>query len=199
MPEATTDRALLEEIVREEGIVTTPGARWGDLWAAFLEWLASLFDGPELDLSGVTEIAGWVGLLLVVGVAIYVVWRMVEARLKRRREASPPPPVVPLEAPADPTTALEAALAAGDARAALAALWAELALGLGQGGVARATGQDRTHQELVRLVRVARPGWERLGELRDLARTLDRLCYGASPPTVDDVRALVPRARGLVA
>ncbi len=201
MPEVATDRALLEEIVRDERIVTTPSTRWDELWAAFWRWLDDLFGARRApDLSGVAEIAAWVGLALVVAAGVYALWRAYEAWARSRR---PPEPaavaVVALEAPPDPTSALEAALAAGDARGALAALWAELALGLGQGGVARATGQDRTHQELVRLVRAARPGWDRLGELRDLARILDRLCYGAVAPTVDDVRPLVPRARGLVA
>ena len=201
LPEGPPDRALLDQIIAEDGITTDPGARFDELILALLqelrEWLA---DGTGVDFGNTAQIATYVGLGLLGLVTLWALF-LLARRLRPRRRATKVRPLAPvaLTDPADPTSTLEAALAAGDARAALAALWAELALGLGEAGFAATASRDRTHQELVRLVRQSRPSWDRLADLTRLARVLDRLCYGPVEPSVDDVRALVPQTRGLLA
>jgi hypothetical protein len=200
VPEAGTDRELLRRIVEEDDIQTEPGTRLNALAADLWDWLkAQLGDGPDVSLNGVWELAGVVGLGLLLLAAAWTVWFVTRSP---RRKATRPGPIAAVQAmapPPDPATALELALAAGDARTALRALWAELALRLGQAGVVTATGEDQTHLELVRAVRRDRPEWSGHGELRGLARTFDRLCYGATPPAIADVRALIPQARDLPA
>jgi hypothetical protein len=198
VPEAGTDRELLRRIVEEDGIETEPGTRLAALMAELWEWLkAQLGGGPDISLDGVWELAGVVGLGLLLLATGWTVWIVARDRRRRTHRTEPVVAVQAMAPPPDPATALELALAAGDARTALRALWAELALRLGQAGVAAATGEDRTHQELVRAVRRDRPEWPGHAELRGLARRFDRLCYGATPPAIADVRALIPQARGL--
>lgn len=192
---------MLDQIIAEDGITTDPGARFDELILALLqelkEWLA---DDTGADFANTAEVALWVGLGLLGLVALWALF-LLARRLRPRRRARTVrslAPVVLVTLP-DPTSTLEAALAAGDARAALAALWSELALGLGEAGFAATTGRDRTHQELVRVVRQNRPSWVCLADLTHLARVLDRLCYGPVEPSVADVRALLPQTRGLFA
>lgn len=200
MPEGGTDRELLRRIVEEDGIQTEPGTRLGALLSELWAWLrAQLGGGPGVDLEGAWQLAGLAGLGLLLGAAAWTLWRVARDHQRRRRPPAPGVAVVALSPPPDPASALERALAAGDARAALAALWAELALRLGQAGVAAVSGGDRTHQELVRAVRRDRPAWTGHPDLRQLARSFDRLCYGPTPPRIADVRALIPKARGLPA
>jgi len=198
--EARTDRELLQQIVEREGIETEPGLSLEALLQRLWDWLAGqLGEGPALDLDGVWQLAGVVGLGLLLVAIAWVAWAVWSRRSARPRTA--PRPVLAEALPlVDPTIdAVEAALAAGDAHAALQALWAEVAARLGQSGVSVATGEDATHQELVRAARAARPDWSGHPELRTLARRFDRLCYGAIPPRVADVRALIGPARGLPA
>lgn len=200
MPEAGTDRELLRRIVEEDDIQTEPGTNLGALLSELWDWLmAQLGDGPAMSFDGVWELAGIVGLGLLLLAAAWAGWIVWTGRERRRDPEGVPVQAEALAPPPDPASALELALAAGDARTALRALWAEVALRLGQAGVAAAMGEDRTHQELVRAVRKARPDWAGHAELRALARTFDRLCYGSVPPAVADVRALIPQARGLPA
>ena len=200
MPEETTDRELLRQIVEEEDIQTEPGADLEALLQRLWDWISGFFgDGPSLDIDGVWEFAGIVGLALLLLAIAWVAWTVWTGRRRRIRRPVAPVRAEVLPPPPDPVDALEAALAAGDARQALHALWGEVAMRLGQTGVAAASGDDRTHQELVRAVRASRPDWTGHGDLRSLARQFDRLCYGATPPEVADVRALIPQARGLPA
>lgn len=161
---------------------------------------AQLVDRLLGDVQGVGE-AGQI-VLVILGVAVPLSLALViidQVRRSRRRRAGAtlrvarPVPV----APVDPDQALALALAQGDARTALGALWRRLGLGLQAAGLGRWS-PDQTEREFIATVHRAAPDWQGLGELEALREAVVVGVYGPHPPSLAAVQALVPRAEALV-
>ena len=202
MPESTADPALLERVIAEEGIsVDAPEGpeRW---LGALLDWALARLQDADLPGPSPDAVPDWAltlafgavsALLLGLGVALLrAAWR-----LRAPRGPAAPAPRAPAAPPPAPADALDAALAAGDARAAARALWLSVAAALAARGRGSAT-PDLTQQELCALVARRAPRWEGLGDLRALGAAVDVLFYGPHPPAVAQVRGLLPAAEALV-
>lgn len=187
-PVAVGDRELLARVLAETGARTAlPEPSWteylGNVLGTGIDWLfgrlrrvGSLLNLPHEVITALAWlILALVGVLLVVALA----------RAVRRRRPAPEQPAhtraqaiaapVPLESWA---AELDRRLGAGQARAALEALWWWLARSLMGAAVEPAW----TTREL--LVEARR------SDLGALGRTLDRLLYAAAEPQPGDVRAL---------
>lgn len=194
-PPAAADRAGLEEVVAEAGVVTTPGAPgWAsylkDLGVAFVLFLAQLFEGFDPKLvpvaGSVAVTVARVLLFLTSVVLILLLLRWLRHRLRRVKTAAPSVRELPetdtLDAgavSADEWAArLESHLAAGEVAAACQALWWWLARSLVRAPVEGSW----TSRELL-----SHAGRR---DLTPSVRVLDRLIYGATKPGADDVRRL---------
>ncbi|MCK6507142.1 hypothetical protein L6R53_27865 [Myxococcota bacterium] len=131
---------------------------------------------------------------LVAGVLAVRLWRRWQGR---RRDEAPAAHPAATAVRRDPAEALRRALASGEGRAALAALWAWLGRGLTAAGRARWS-PELTEREWVDRVRAQDPGWPGLAELEALRGEVVRGAYGPVAPTVEQVAALVPRAGRLL-
>lgn len=194
-PPAAADRAGLEEVVAEAGVVTTPGAPgWAsylkDLGVAVVLFLARLFEGfnPHLAPAAGSVAVTVAKILLVLAFALLVVflWRSLRQRVRRVGTAAPSVRELPETDAADAgagsveewAARLENHLAVGDVAAACQALWWWLARSLLRAPVEASW----TSREL--LSHAGR------GDLIASVRVLDRLIYGAAEPGADDVRRL---------
>ncbi len=160
-------------------------AAWWDRVRLAIETSLPLLGGSRWTVA----LAGLVGLAAVAGVLLLVVLRRSRARRPAAPRARPLPPSPPAAA-----GRWVGALAAGDAPAALAALWDWLAEQLLQRGLAPAT-PDRTAREVVAL---ADPAWPGRQELAGLAAELDRWTFGGRAVGMDRVLELGRRAAALV-
>lgn len=195
------DPDLLRQLQAEAGTSTeraaSPAEYVSHLQEQALQWLESVFGS-----LGVTDAAGE-GLLVTLGVVVpsllvaAIVITLMRHRRRRPRAApaSPRPLASPL--PPTPADAFDKALADGDARAALAALWTQVGRGLDAQGIGHFA-PDRTEREFLATVARSAPQWEQLPALRSLSRTVVVGLYGPVGPDLDEVRALVPLARKLV-
>jgi len=195
------DRELLQQILEEEGIDVVEAPSTAAYTERLLEALTDLFGIPSgvLEaLMGPSEIVLWV---LTVAIPLGLMWVFREPLLALVGRTKPVEAPVLVEAlpppPPDPRALLEARLAAGDGPGALKALWMMVALGLAARGRGRFD-VEMTNREFVGTVRDAAPGWDGLGALAGLARTVDRLLYGDEAVVVDEVRALLPATESLL-
>lgn len=194
---APADREELRAIVVRHDVATAPerpglAGYLRDLGHAGLDWLARGLDrlapGFLARLAGVALLAAQVffvaALALLAALGIRALYDFVR---RRRALASRAPPVVPaagLPAPSagrsrdEWAAELRRRLAAADVAAACEALWWWLARTLVPGTVE----PSWTSRELL-----ARAGRRDLGPR---VLRLDRMIYGAVPPSVDDVRRL---------
>jgi hypothetical protein len=192
---------LLAELAEQGDVQTEASANLAralsELWMRMTEMLDFGFvKSPMLTL--VSDVIKWTMIGLVLVGTAWLLFRLTRYVLGRRLPQPTAPALVvdALPETPDPQAKLRAALEAGDARAALAALWQGVTLQLAQAGVGRA-GDDRTCREFVRSVRESHPGWAGLTALRGLARTVERLAYDEVEPSVADVLALIPAAQSL--
>lgn len=194
-------RALLEEVQAREGVSTSlepSAAEYGQtLWDALVRALEEATAGMG-DLEPLGE-----AMALLVGVGLPALlastlavrlWRRWRAR---RAVEEPALAALPAVATVDPEEALRRALAAGEGRRALAALWAWLGRGLTAAGRGRWS-PELTEREWVAQVRALDPGWQGLAELEALRREVVRGAFGREAPTTEEVAALVPRAQRLL-
>ena len=192
------DPAAWERVVDEHRLVVDEGATFFERLAPLGGWIDELLgDRALLDaLSAPSEVILWV---LVVSTAVAIGWllyRWLTSRVQPRRRR---PALEVLDAPPpDPRGSLDAALASGVPRAALAALVVWLATGLAERGRSRWS-SELTNREIVLLARTMAPGWSGLEELAGLCRRVDVLLYGPDEPQMAEVRALLPRAEALLA
>ncbi|MFZ5476613.1 MAG: hypothetical protein ACOZNI_07540 [Myxococcota bacterium] len=192
-----SDRDTLARVVEEDGIAT------GDPELGVVRWLAdaaeTLLDrllGPVGVALPEGERVLWIALaaavLLLAGTGGLLLWQL--RALRRGREGGPgePLPTIP-RSPADRRRLVEALLAAGRAREALAELWPLVAGGLAARGVG-AWEPDLTVREFVATVPADWPGVPRL---RLLGAAVERLAWAGDPPSVADVRGLLVEAETL--
>jgi len=203
--EATpVDRTHLEALAEELGPIAAPQAQiadWGaDVQLSLLDALGA-FMGDALPWETLLQGGFWtllaatlVGLTATAGWALWRWWTRTRVRDTSVVIEDRPPPASTL----DPWERLAQLRAAGDATGALSALWLALAQTLSRLGLGELRG-DATHREFVATVRAQRPDWGGLPALRHLARRVERLHFAGDPITLDDVDALVPAARELVA
>jgi hypothetical protein len=200
--EPSADPALLAEVIAAEGIrVDAPEGpeRWV---GALLDWALARLQEADLPGPAPGPLPDWLLTAAFVTVALLLLG-LGAALLRgawalRPLPAAPPPVRRAPPPPADPAAALDAALAAGDARAATRALWLSVAGALAAQGLGSAA-PDLTQQELCALVARRAPDWPGLPELRALGSAVDLLFYGPHPPGVAQVRGLLPAAHALVA
>ncbi len=198
------DPALVERIVDEEAIRIDRQPELGDYLIALLDWAREGFFallGEVPQLGWVAEALLWVLLIGTPALLLLLGWPLLRETFQRKRRSQPRPDSVPvrqveLEAAFDPGHALAAALSAGDARGALRALWAGLAIRLSELGRG-SWGSELTNQEFVDSAKEQAPDWEELPALRELATTCDRLLYQARVPDLAEVLPVVERARGI--
>lgn len=198
---AEVDRALLEELAHEVEPVRTERAEltaWAaDLQEAVLELLAG-FMGGVLPWEAFLEGSFWV-LLGIVGLVLLATLALgLRAWLGRGARARQDRLVHLVEARGDglgedPWARLARLKAAGEARAALTALWEAVATELTARGLG-AHQQDATHREFVRSVRRDWPGLEGLVAL---AQRVERLQFSGEPVSIEVVEELEPTARAL--
>ena len=192
----TADHALVERIVTETRVDTTPVTPGWTGWlealsTAALRWLGERVpDMPRLDwLAESAGPAAKVVGLLVVGVLLYLIARLLIAR----RAARPAGPAVAATARAAVAAApdrdgaswrgeFERRLAEGDLSAALRALWWWFARTVSPGPV----DESWTTRELL-----ARCGRADLGPL---AGILDQWLYGTRKPGGDELAGFLGRA-----
>ncbi len=202
-PRPGPDRDRLDRILTEEGIATSDGQPSPFTWAK-QAIDRGLEEAVERSVPAMTGSAPWVagGVLLVASVLAGLVTVRLVRILRAPGRAPPPagPPARPLPTPLAPPTraAIDRHLDAGDAAAALAALWRWVAAHVEAHGFAHPD-PARTNRELLAEVRRAAPGWERLPRLARLTNAVDGLLYGGEPLNVATVRALLPLADEVVA
>lgn len=188
-PPALADRVLLERVLRESGVEqAAPGPSLleylQDLWVAFFRWTFERM-APLGALLGwrFFEVLAWT----MVALAALLLLASALRRLTRRKEKPTPAPTGAAtagaeEAGRDPAAfraEVEAHLRAGDVAAALEALWWWLARSLAGPQV------DPSWTSREMLIRAGRL------DLTPFARDLDRMVFGAQPPTVPEVRRLL--------
>lgn len=193
---------VLEEIVRTEGVRTSP-ERPGlvrytvDLGWALLDALEHRFEGylpgTVEKLAAAAKLAARVVFVIALALlAATLAGALLEDYRRRRERALEEDAVNPVETPApdrpegrssdDWAAELRRRLAAGDAAAACHALWWWLAAILAPGIAEAALSPSWTSRELI--VRAGR------SDLAGPVRRLDRMLYGAARPGVEDVRRL---------
>ena len=192
------DPSTWERVVEEHHLVVDEGASLFERLAPLGGWLDDLLgDRALLDaLEAPSEVILWT---LVVATAVasgWLLYRYLSRRVRPRRRQVV---VEALDAPPpDPRGSLDAALAAGVPREALAALVVWLATGLAERGRSRWS-HELTNAEIVQLARALAPRWSGLEELADFCWQVDVLLYGPDEPDMAQVRLLLPRAEALLA
>lgn len=190
LPPSTADAEALREVY-ERGVeeAASPGgvgayvrdvtfrflnriAEWLDERMAFFDWLEADFVFWALRVLSVLL------ALFLLGAAARWLWRRRPVPPVRDGAVETETPRQENDLPADRAGELRRRLASGDVARALEALWWWLAEALGTPRADPAW----TSREL--LVHAGRP------DLRGDLRHFDRLAYGPSDPTADDVRAL---------
>ncbi len=202
---ATSDREELVELTRQHSVATRPeqpglGRYAQDVIGAVFRWLSIRLERLAPGLADwIVAIARVGGQLILIFAAVLLAvlglrWLRARYLLRRATEA---PAVVPLsQAASQPTEGrpreaweddLRRHLAGGDVAAACEALWWWLARVISRDQVE----SSWTSRELLAHAR-----------RRDLAppvRRLDRMIYGAAPPTADDVHRLWTELKEAVA
>lgn len=195
MSDAETLARIVEEDGLQAGELDLGVVRWGsDVLRVTLERLLGRFD-PELQADErLVWVAYGIGAVLLVWILATLLWN---ARLLlRRRHAEINPAVAtptPAPSPRDRRRAIEALLAAGRAREAVAELWPWIAGHLAARGVG-VDEPDRTIREFVASVAADRP---ELPRLRRLAGEVERLAWAGGALSVGDVRAVLAEAEAL--
>lgn len=194
-PAAEADPALLDQVLREEGIST-------EVPVSLEEYLGSIWRRLVTGTVGVLgRHAGWLGpasiaFLWILGGAVitalvWLAWRLVTVLLGRRRHRSPEVEITLGEAePAaaeDLSLRYQQALEAGEYRRALALLWLRVAGGLSATGMGHLE-RHLTQREFIASVRSQAPRWPLLPPLADLGRRIEGAVYGPLPPTIEQVR-----------
>jgi len=165
-------------------------------WAA--DAIGDLLGGlPYGDV--VVEGLFWGVVAVVVGLALVLAWPVIRRLWRPRRAEAVGDGTVAVAGPfggtpPDPEEILARCLDAGDARGAMVALWAGVVAALeARGWVHPVPGSTR--REVVREVTVLAPSFPGRAPLQRLALLLDFYGFGADPPDVEQVRAVVPLAR----
>ncbi len=192
---AAADRVELAEVVQEAGVATAPASPgWSsylkDLGVAFVFFLARLFEGfdPQVGpaIVSFSVIGARILFLLTAALLGFLLVRWLVRRLRPHEVAGPSVRTLPGTAAQDAegrssdewAARLEGHLAAGEVAAACEALWWWLARSL----LSAPVEASWTSREL--LSHAGR------NDLKASVRILDRLIYGATEPSPDDVHRL---------
>lgn len=201
-PVTPADPDLLREVMETGDITREEGrglARWVGAVAEELRraLLDRLGDQPWLEPALTTAFWGVIAIAVILGVvlvfpatrawvrALFDGTRPVDGAVRTTGPAT--------AAPEDPARTLHHHLEAGDAPAALAALWLLLLHRLEARGLLHRD-PGTTHQEALERVARVRPDLPRLPAWRALRREVDEARYGTLTVTVDDVRERLPLA-----
>lgn len=190
---AAGDRELLEDITREERLITeretSLAAYLGHLYRTLMDRIIRRVGDSELARA-VSRVVVWVVAAAAIAALAWVVFVLVRSRAGpvRARRAPDDSYVEPLardeENPAD---AYHRALEHGTPREALAALWAWVAARLVDEGRTEVR-EGATHREIVREVRLRDAQWEQLDSLAQLSRRSERWLFAGDGFDRDDVR-----------
>ncbi len=193
---AVADREALEEIVRQDSIATRPdqpgvGRYIQDVIGAAFRWLSFRIERLAPGLAGWVVVIARAGAQLIFLLAVFLLvvlgFRWLRERYSRDQGPTAPAVVALSAAASEPGEGrsrqawaddLRRFLSAGDVAAACEALWWWLAHGISHGPVE----SSWTSRELL--------AHARRRDLTPPVRRLDRMIYGAAPPTTDDVHRL---------
>ncbi len=197
---AEADTALIARLFEQTRATSRPPAPgWSEyareLARAGAEWLEALLAPVARGLGARVQWLEYAAIGLVVvtlALLLFMLGRALVLSLRRRREpaGAPAAPREPAAAPGASKgpgywrSEVDARLAQGDVKGALAALWWWLAAAL----VTRNVDATWTSRELLEHAQRR--------DLLPLARALDRQAYGPIPPGHDEVRRLAARMEG---
>lgn len=199
MTATPADQALIERLLRETGASSTPPApEWSEyareLAGEVAAWLEALLAPVARGLGARVQWLEYGAAALVIvtlAVLLFLLGRALLESARRRQPGAaagptpaPSPGPEPARAPADWRAEVDARLARGDVKAALAALWWWLASAVST----RDADPTWTSRELLEQARRR--------DLQPFARDLDRQAYGPVRPGVDEVRRLAARLEG---
>ncbi len=200
-----SDPTLLEELATREELTRVEEPElsdWiADLQAALLDAMGGLL-GDAAPWEELLSVGFWL-LLAVVGLTLAVLLgRAVRAHFLSSAEEDATRTVELVARRGvgvgeDPWARFARCHEAGDAKAALTALWDAVVdelSGVGLGTQRR----ELSHRGFVRSVAQAEPAWVGLRELRALAQEIERLQFDGAVVTMKIVDGLEPRARDLV-
>jgi hypothetical protein len=189
LSEPWVEDAALVERFEAAGIESGDAVSMAEWFEAATDWALQGWSDQVPALSGTAGVAQGVMFLVVGFLAVVAVrWLLRQRTASRVRQDRSDHHIV-LPSQVDPRLLLEAALAAGEVDAVLAACWLVVEHDLEQSGVVKRRA-DRSAYELVAAVRSAEPAVLLEPPLRRLAHTYVRLRYGPQEPSPREVGAL---------
>lgn len=194
MSDAETFARIVEEEGLQAGELDLGLLSWGsDVLRAALEGLLGRFD-PELQADErLVWVAYGIGALLLAWILATLAWNARLLLRRRHAEIIPAAAPAPSPSPRDRRRAIDALLAAGRAREAVAELWPWIAGHL----AARGVGVDEPDRTIREFVASVGADWPELPRLRRLAGEVERLAWAGGTPSVGDVRAVLAEAEAL--